>query len=801
MPTLPNLTLVLPTVVGSSIVEAGATLTVRYTEANSEAPTAGASVTGIYLSTDQTITSADTLLTTNTIQSLAFGQAVTVTSPVVIPANTAPGTYYIGMIGDITNAVEETNENNATNTPVQITVTAPMPDLDIVLPATLSTGAAFSGDFIILNFDIDNIGLATAGASTAGIYMSTSSTFSSSATLIGTRPTASIASGFFQANSVTFQLPATTPTGTYYIFAVADINNVVTERNELNNPSNAVPIAVVGTDLFNDQNNTYTITIPNRVWNALGGNDTILGSSGTDIIAGGTGNDSLQGNSGDDFLVGGAGNDTLDGGQGIDTADYFDATSGIVANLNGAQQAYGLTGEVDIDTLISIENVFGGAGNDIIFGDNNANTLVGNGGNDSLIGGGGIDTLVGNMGNDIYYVDNAADIVTERANEGFDIVVASANTTLSANVEQLVLNGAATIGTGNDTANILYGLESFIALTLNGAGGDDIIYGSAAGGNTLIGGAGVDTLLAYGGNNTLQGGLGSDIYYTYTATDSVSEAGGDGIDTVYANYTFTAGEGIDQIIVYGDSTGATSTSLTDNNIIYGNSANGPVTLNGGGGSDVLFGGASSDTLNGGDGVDLLFGFGGTNTLVGGNDTDIYYSQSATDLITETATGGFDTLYSQANVTALAANVEQLILYGAATSGTGNAQDNFLYGNISSNALTLDGGAGADYVYGSAQDDVLIGGTGNDQLDLRGGGNDSLVFAAGSGADLVYGFDSDAAGGQDLLNLAGRGFSPASIGAGITIAASGADTLITIGPDTIRLVGVASNTITAADFTF
>jgi Ca2+-binding RTX toxin-like protein len=801
MPSLPELTIVVPTVIGSPIVEAGASLTVRYTEANVELPTAGASVTGIYLSPDQTITSSDVVLATNNIQSLAFGQGVTVTTPVVIPANTAPGTYYVGMIADIGNAVEENNENNATNNPVQITVLAPLPDLDVMLPATLNTGAAFSGDFVVLNFDVDNVGLATAAASTSGIYISTSSTFSSSATLIATRPTASITNGFFQANSVTFQLPANTTTGTYYIFAVADINNVVAERNELNNPSNAVPIAIVGPDLFNDQNNTYTITIPNRVWNALGGNDTILGSTGIDAIIGGSGNDSLRGNSGDDFLVGGAGNDTLDGGQGIDTADYFDATSGIVANLNGAQQVYGLAGEVDVDTLTSIENVIGGGGDDVIFGDNNPNTLVGNGGNDSLIGGGGIDTLVGNVGNDIYYVDNAADIVTERANEGFDIVVAAANTTLSANVEQLVLNGAATIGTGNDTANILYGLDSFIAITLNGAGGDDVITGSAAGGNTLIGGAGVDTLLAYGGNNTLQGGTGSDIYYTYTASDVVSETGGDGIDTVYANYTFTAGEGLDQIIVYGDSTGATSTSATDNNIIYGNSANGPVTLNGGGGSDVLFGGASSDTLNGGDGVDLLFGFDGTNTLTGGNDTDIYYSQSGTDIITETATGGFDTLYSQANVTSLAANVEQLILYGAATIGTGNGQDNYVYGNISSNALTLDGGAGADYVYGSALDDTLIGGIGDDQLDLNGGGNDSLVFAAGSGADIVFGFDADAAGGQDTLNLAGRGFAPASVGSAITIAASGADTLITIGPDTIRLIGVASTTITTADFTF
>ena len=97
----------------------------------------------------------------------------------------------------------------------------------------------------------------------------------------------------------------------------------------------------------------------------------------------------------------------------------------------------------------------------------------------------------GGLGNDTYVVDNVGDVVTEAAGAGTDTVQSSITYTLGANLENLILTGAAAIsGTGNDLNNVIKG---------NGAN------------NTLTGGLGSDTLT---------GGLGNDIFKYKTVADS-----------------------------------------------------------------------------------------------------------------------------------------------------------------------------------------------------------------------------------------------------------------------------------------
>ena len=54
---------------------------------------------------------------------------------------------------------------------------------------------------------------------------------------------------------------------------------------------------------------------------------------------------------------------------------------------------------------------------------NSANNVLNAGdGNDVLNGGAGADNMAGGLGNDTYVVDNAADVVTEAASAGTDLV-------------------------------------------------------------------------------------------------------------------------------------------------------------------------------------------------------------------------------------------------------------------------------------------------------------------------------------------------------------------------------------------
>jgi Ca2+-binding RTX toxin-like protein len=212
-----------------------------------------------------------------------------------------------------------------------------------------------------------------------------------------------------------------------------------------------------------------------------GGNDNISGGKGNDYLFGGEGNDKVDGGSGNDFIIGGngAGNDSYNGGSGNDTVVYSSATQSVTVNLNKGRAS---GAEIDQDKLKDIENVVGGAGDDIITGNSKSNYLIGNDGNDRLDGGKGKDTLVGGAGNDTYVVDSSGDVVVETANEGFDTVISSKSIGLSANVEQLILTGRSNLtGVGNELDNVMIGNKGKNILI--GGDGDD----------TLTGGLGADT--------------------------------------------------------------------------------------------------------------------------------------------------------------------------------------------------------------------------------------------------------------------------------------------------------------------
>jgi Ca2+-binding RTX toxin-like protein len=122
---------------------------------------------------------------------------------------------------------------------------------------------------------------------------------------------------------------------------------------------------------------------------------------------------------------------------------------------------------------------------------------------------------------------------------------------------------------------------------------------------------------------------------------------------------------------------------------------------------------------------------------------------------------------------------------------------------------IDGQAGNDNINANGGDDVLIGGVGNDTM-IGGAGNDRFVFElAGFGNDTITGVggllggkfdDGTTPGVQDLLDISGLGvnagnFVSVLIGQGPTVN----DTLVTIGADTITIIGVNAANIDLNDF--
>lgn len=138
--------------------------------------------------------------------------------------------------------------------------------------------------------------------------------------------------------------------------------------------------------------------------NLTGGSaaDTLEGNASTNVLRGGPAGDTLRGLDGSDLLSPGPGvvSDTIEGGAGTDTLDYSDRSENLVVDLLDAQGAGGQGAQGEEDLVATIENVIGGSGNDVLIGDQLANSLLGGGGNDLVDGGAGSDDLFGNDGAD-----------------------------------------------------------------------------------------------------------------------------------------------------------------------------------------------------------------------------------------------------------------------------------------------------------------------------------------------------------------------------------------------------------------
>jgi Ca2+-binding RTX toxin-like protein len=300
-------------------------------------------------------------------------------------------------------------------------------------------------------------------------------------------------------------------------------------------------LQLVGNTLVNDTSIPSTMT---------GG--TVYGGGGPDVLFGvGEYHSDVYGRAGNDTLTGSV-NGGLDGGDGDDT--LISGGSMYLIGGSGNDRIYG-GGAVDsVNGGDGNDTIYGGAGNDILEGSAGRDRIYGEDGDDFIRAQDGErDTIYGGSGENlgVYEDGELGDRVVEvqlqdvtrawitrsgtlmvRGTNGRDVIqVTKSGSQVTVVADPARLYSQALVfpasrvkrlsvdcGDGRDFVGIFFVLPN----TLVGGAGNDSLKGGA-GGDFLIGGSGVDTIQGAGGNDTIVGGGSRDKIY-----------GGDGDDVIYA---------------------------------------------------------------------------------------------------------------------------------------------------------------------------------------------------------------------------------------------------------------------------
>lgn len=498
--------------------------------------------------------------------------------------------------------------------------------------------------------------------------------------------------------------------------------------------------------------------IIDQVINGTDGEDVLIGGLGDDVIQGGNGKDILIGNDGDDILrgghgndrlVGGAGNDLLDGGGGRDLADYSENSTDVVADL---EAGFASSEETGNDELVSIEDLTGGSGNDILRGNGANNKLVGGDGDDVLEGRGGFNQINGGEGYDILEVTGALSLDTITRT----ILREDGGRDRYNSIEEIRL------GEGDDHVRISGGRR--LSPVIDGRDGDDTLVLTGDGvlgalknietveveGNWTLNSEGHETILKDGAQTlTLAADLLADgklegTIYGLEGQDKIQLEG-------FAGTEVSLGEG--NLLTVTGADGAQATLQLDpeqdfTGMVFQLEGNGKGGVNlsyveARFAAKMLDGTQGSDELVGGDGNDVLNGFAGADHLVGGAGDDILRGGSGDDIL---------------------------------DGGAGND--------------TLDGGSGNDILEGGAGDDILKGGS----------GNDVFVFKAGFGRDTITDFRTSGSS-ADVLEFAKDLFDDFAA-AMATAEQIGRDTVFNLDDNTsLTLKNLEVGTLTEDDFRF
>jgi subtilase family serine protease len=231
---------------GPSSALTGATVVVNDTVAASGGGGASFVYVGYYLSADAVVTTADQLLGSRYVTSLAAGATSAASTSVTIPTTISGGTYHLGVIVDNGGAIPEADEGNNVRDAGVIAITGP----DLVATSVSGPASAARGSAVTLS---DTVTAAASGGAApefyVGLFLSADTTITTADRQVGTRWVGGLGPGAVSSASTSVTVPPDLPPGTYHVGMIVDdlsvwvgddwegsyVENNAKESNEGNN--------------------------------------------------------------------------------------------------------------------------------------------------------------------------------------------------------------------------------------------------------------------------------------------------------------------------------------------------------------------------------------------------------------------------------------------------------------------------------------------------------------------------------------------------------------------------------------
>jgi uncharacterized repeat protein (TIGR01451 family) len=235
-------------VTSTSAASPGGTINITNTVRNIGCGDATVFNTGLYLSSDPLITTADLRIGTRNVPGLVGGTINTGVTAVVLGTSLSNGVYYLGAIADYANAILEATETNNWLSTMTIEI---RPGIDLAVASLAGPESAVTGTTISVTNIVQNLGVDDAPASAFGVYLSQDPIIATTDTRIGAPSIAAIPAGRSITNVLTIFVPNSISAGSYYLGGIADYANTLPETDNTNNAlaGNIITISA-GADLI-----------------------------------------------------------------------------------------------------------------------------------------------------------------------------------------------------------------------------------------------------------------------------------------------------------------------------------------------------------------------------------------------------------------------------------------------------------------------------------------------------------------------------------------------------------------------